>query len=288
MMEGAKKHNVATQMGNQGHSEANYFQLGADGSCSYMAAMGGWGILDYAINFADDPSDWLQLGYASYLSSWCLMNTGTAKTNYGYWFGGKKNDGAAGWQFMPAKVGSAWMGESYPGGVQVSRGPWHYDGEIDLGFGSALRMAATVITRDPIFDWIAYGGSLKQQADMLHVVPRDGLRQRLAVVLPDVRVSWPNVLRFKIELDRDGFAPELPIVLDQQLRRISFTLENRTKDQHVTDLTFSSHPSVAYAVLQDGKKVALSKTGNWDYPWRATLRMNGKPSNIEMVRAVGP
>ena len=29
MMEGAKKHNVATQMGNQGHSEANYFQFKA-------------------------------------------------------------------------------------------------------------------------------------------------------------------------------------------------------------------------------------------------------------------
>ena len=29
MMEGAKKYNVATQMGNQGHSEANYFQFKA-------------------------------------------------------------------------------------------------------------------------------------------------------------------------------------------------------------------------------------------------------------------
>ena len=25
---------------------------------SYMAAMGGWGILDYGINFAAEPSDW--------------------------------------------------------------------------------------------------------------------------------------------------------------------------------------------------------------------------------------
>ena len=40
-----------------------------------------------------------------------------------------------------AKIGSAWMGSSYPGGVQVPRGPWYYDGEIDLGFGGALRMA---------------------------------------------------------------------------------------------------------------------------------------------------
>lgn len=272
----------------RGWLETNYFQLGADRGVSYMAAMGGWGILDYGINFADDPFDWLQLGYASYLSSWCLMNTGRPETNYGYWFPGKENDGAAGWQFMSAKVGRAWMGSSYPGGVQVPRGPWYYDGEIDLGFGGALRTAATVITRDPIFGWIAYGGVLQQETDMLSVVPRDGLRQRLAVVLPDVRVPWQNMVRFKIEVDRDGFMPELPIVLDKQLSRISFTLENRTKDQHVTDLRFSIHPSVAYDVLQDGQKVALTKTGNWDYPWQAKLRMNGKPSKIEIIRVVRP
>ena len=42
--------------------------------------------------------DWLQLGYASYLSSWSLVNSGRAETNYGFWFPGKENDGAAGWQ----------------------------------------------------------------------------------------------------------------------------------------------------------------------------------------------
>jgi len=50
---------------------------------SYMAAMGGWGVLDYALNFAPSPYGWLQLGYASYLSSWALMNTGRPDTNYG-------------------------------------------------------------------------------------------------------------------------------------------------------------------------------------------------------------
>jgi len=76
--------------------------------------------------------------------------------------------------------------------------------------------------------------------------------------------------------------------LDKQLRRITFTLENRTKDQHVTDLRFSVHPSVAYDVLQDGQKVVLNKTSNWDYPWQAKLRMNEKPSEIAIIRAVRP
>lgn len=266
----------------RGWLEVNYFQLGADRGVSYMAAMGGWGILDYGINFATDPFDWLQLGYASYLSSWCLMNTGRAETNYGFWFPGKGNDGAAGWQFMSSKFGRAWMG------TEVPRGSWHYDGEIDLGFGGALRMAATVVTCDPIFDWIAYGGVLQQEENMLSVIPRDGLRQRLAVVLPDQRIPWPNTMRFKVEVDRDGFSPNLPIVLDKQLSRISFTLENRTQDKHLTDLWLSVHPSVTYDVLQDGQKVILTKTGNWDYPWQAELQMNKKPSKIDIIRLDRP
>ena len=36
---------------------------------------------------------WLEPGYASYLSSWALMNTGRPDTNYGYWFPGPENDG---------------------------------------------------------------------------------------------------------------------------------------------------------------------------------------------------
>ena len=169
-------------------------------------------------------------------------------------------------------------------GAQVPRGPWHYDGEIDLGFGGALRTAATVVTCDPIFGWFAYGGNLEQEEDILSVIPRDGLRQRLAVVLSDQRLPWPGSLRFKIELDRDGFAPDLPIVLDKQLSRISFMLENRTGDKHLTCLRLSVHPSAAYDVLQDGKKLTVTKTGNWDYPWQVDLRMNEKPSKIEFIR----
>jgi hypothetical protein len=268
----------------RGWLEASYYQLGADGGLSYMAAMGGWGVLDYALNFSDRPNAWLQLGYASYLSSWCLVNSGPPENNYGFWFPGKENDGAAGWQFMSGKVGSAWMGSSYPGGVQVPRGPWPYDGEIDLGFGGALRMAATVLTRDPIFDWIAYGGTLTTSKDTLSVVPRDGLRQRFAAVIGDPKNPKAPVRRLKIELDRDGFAAEQKIVTDKLLQKISFILENRTGDGHVTGLWLSPPENSSYAVFQDGKKVTTTQTGNWDYPLRAELKIAGSSSKVEIIR----
>src|SRR6185503_20018002 len=222
---------------------------GADGGLSYMAAMGGWGILDYALNFAPRPHDWLQLGYASYLSSWCLINAGPPESNYGAWFPGKENDGAAGWQFTSSKVGNAWMGSSYPGGAMEPRGPWHYDGEIDLGFCGALRMSATVLTRDPIFDWLPYGGKLTADKNTISIIPRDGLRQRFDAILTDENGS-PE--RLKIELDRDGFAAEQKIVTDKSLNKISFTLENRTGDAHTTGLWLSLPAGTSCTVLQDG------------------------------------
>jgi hypothetical protein len=268
----------------RGWLETSYYQLGADPGLSYMAAMGGWGILDYALNFAPDPYDWLQLGYASYLSSWCLVNSGPADSNYGFWFPGKENDGAAGWQFTSARAGSAWMGSSFPGGAMEPRGPWHYDGEIDLGFGGALRMAATIVTRDPIFDWIAYGGTLTVKGDALSVIPRDGLRQRFAAIIADPRDPKRNVRRFKLELDRDGFSPDQNIVTDKSLRKVAFTLENRTGDEHTTGLWLSLPDGTAYDVFQNGRKVALSPTGNWDYPLRAELKITRETSKIEIVQ----
>src|SRR5262249_50776792 len=155
-------------------------------------------------------------GYASYLSSWSLVNSGTPDSDYGFWFPGKENDGAAGWQFTSAKAGSAWMGSTWPGGVMEPRGPWHYDGEIDLGFGGALRMASTVLMRDPIFGWFAYGGTLTLENNNLAIIPRDGLRQRFDAIIPDEKNS-KNPQRLKIQLDRDGFAAEQKILTDKSL-----------------------------------------------------------------------
>jgi hypothetical protein len=251
-----------------------------------MAAMGGWGVLDYALNFAPRPFDWLQLGYASYLSSWCLMNTGRRETNFGYWYPGPENDGASGWQFMSAKAGSAWMGSSFPGGVTVPRGPWRYDGEIDLGFGGALRMAATVVTRDPVFGWFAFGGTLAETEGAVAVNPRDGLRRRLALVIPDPALPFAeDVLRLKLELERDGFARGGLVTIDKSLERLAFEVESRVPGSHKTGLRLSFPSGSRYELVQDGRSVPLLATGDWDYPFRAELEVSGKGSNVELVRA---
>lgn len=262
-----------------------YYTLGSDAGMSYMAAMGGWGVLDYGLTFAPRPFDWLQLGYASYLSSWALMNTGRPDTNYGFWYPGPENDGAAGWQFTSTKTGSAWMGSSYPGGVTEPRGPWHYDGEIDLGFGGALRMAATIVSHDPTFGWIAYGGMLTEKDHDLSINPRDGLRRRLDVVIPDARLPFgEDISRLKIELERDGFAADGLITMDKSLRKVAFTIEDRTSNEHATGVRLSLPINTSYALRQDGRPVPLTSTGDPDYPWRGSLLMAGTTTKIELVR----
>ncbi|HCC69583.1 MAG TPA: hypothetical protein DEQ09_00295, partial [Bacteroidales bacterium] len=211
----------------RGWLETKYFLLGSDFTISsdrhclsYMARMGGWSILDYGLRFSDEPWNWLQLGYASYLSAWSLMNTGTEESNYGYWAPGKENDGATGWAFMSSKKGRAWIRKD------VERGAWYYDGEQDLGHGSAVRMACTLLAEDPIFGWLAYGGSLKNKGNELYINPRDGLRCRFWVVTDNERLG--------IEMERDGFRKESDIVFNPGNKSISAMIENRTGDKHIT------------------------------------------------------
>ncbi|MGE5327295.1 MAG: DUF5695 domain-containing protein, partial [Deltaproteobacteria bacterium] len=75
---------IAANLFCRGWLELAYYYLGSDyrggaGNAyvlTYMSQMGGWSVLDYALNFATNPAPYLRLGYASYLSAWALMNTG--------------------------------------------------------------------------------------------------------------------------------------------------------------------------------------------------------------------
>jgi hypothetical protein len=232
-------------MSDRGWLEPTYYQLGSDyrGSLtyllSYMSQMGGWSILDYGLHFAKDPTDYLRLGYASSLSSWSLVNSGTAESGYGYWFPSRNNDGATGGGFMPEPIGRAWIGK------QMSRGAWHYSAEEDVGYCGALRTHATIVTRDPLFGELAYGGMLTRAAAAVSVIPRDGLRVRFHVIRGDQRLH--------LELDHDGFAKEQPIVVTDALDRVQFVLENRTGDAHETGLSVSGLPGGSYGVTIDGR-----------------------------------
>jgi len=65
-----------------------------------------------------------------------------------------------------------------------------------------------------------------------------------------------------MELDHDGYAKEQPIVVDDGLGRIQFTLENRTGHAHETGLRIAGLPAGEYAVTVGGRSVATVRGGS--------------------------
>jgi len=221
-MEKQLRLNVAAR----GWLETAYYYLGSDYraggglryTLSYMSQMGGWSIMNYALNWAGTGLfDYLRLGYASYLSSWALVNSGRAETGYGYWFPASENDGGAGGGFEPMARARGWLGK------WIERGAWYYSAEEDVGYCGAIRTAATVVANDPVFGLVALGGKLEDKGDRIEVVPRDGLRVRFHLMASPER-------RLHVEFEKGRLAKEKAVVIKRDLSEIILQVEAGGED----------------------------------------------------------
>lgn len=263
-------------LSSRGVLENQWYMLGSDffhssdGSLhSYMARMGGGSILDYGLRYADIPYDWIQLGYASYLGPYGLMNTGNAESGYGYWYPGKEKDGAMGQAFTPLKYGHPWIGNA------EARGPWRYCGEGDLGMCAVTRVAATILADDPVFGWTVFGGRLNERDGQFLVLPDDGVRQKFWLVHREGRMG--------LELDRDNWSADSPLIISKDLQYIELPLVSGTETMHHTFLKITVSGGQIPVVWLDGRKVAMArKEGNvcfWKVPVSGkggTLRLQWK------------
>lgn len=211
----------------RGVLENQWFLLGSDffrssdwSAMSYMARMGGWSVLDYGLRYADEPYDWIRLGYASYLDPFGLVNAGDRESNYGYWYPGKEKDGAMGQAFTPTKYGRAWIG------TEEGRGPWRYCGEGDLGMCAITRTAATILVDDPLFGWTLYGGNLTEGKDAFSFIPEDGVSRSLYLVTDDRRVG--------IAIDRGHWSADTPVCVRRDQSRITLPVETGGKTVTLT------------------------------------------------------
>ena len=234
----------------RGYLESEWNTLGADfaGSSdgsehSYMARMGGWSVLNYALRFDKTPNNWLPLGYASYLNPYGVMNVGDEESNYGYWYPGKEKNGAIGQAYTSQKFGKPWIG------TEENRGPWRFCGEGDLGMCAITRTATSVLIRDTIFDWFYYGGNFEKSGKSTYkLYPDDGVRQDLWIVTGNAKVH--------MHLNRDNWSAEKPIVVDVARRTATITIANGVESDHNTEMwieSFKCKPSV-----KDGKTTLKS------------------------------
>ncbi len=240
---------IAANIFDRGWLETAYYfygsdyrgDMGDDFIVTYMAQMGGWGLLDYALTFATNSADYLRLGYGSYLNGWSTMNTGPAP-DYGYWYPGAINDGGCGGGFEPAANHVTWLG-----GQPMHRGPWYYSAEENLGFCGAMRMAATFLADDPIFGRFCYGGTWTNAADGLEVVPLDGVRKRFHAML--------NNGNLHIIVDTDRFAKDQPIVVQPDLSQATFTLETDDPNSHTARLHLTASASGTYNIFKGSTNI---------------------------------
>jgi hypothetical protein len=235
-----------TQMGAnvfaRGWLETAYYYYGSDyrGNAgndyvlSYMSAEGGWGILDYALYFATNVPDYLQLGYASILSSWATMNSGTPDSNYGFWYSGAINDGGCGGGYEPSPSITTWLGQP------MHRGTWYYSCEENLGFCGYIRAAATILADDPIFGRICYGGTWQQSGGTNNIVPLDGVRRRFHAML--------NSSELHIILETDRFANSQTIRCKDDQSFISFQIETGNPGAHTAKLHLTVSISGMYTI----------------------------------------
>ena len=226
----------------RGVVEKAYYYYGSDYrggagdafTLSYMSPMGGWGVLNHALQDRLEPEATIRLGFASFLSSWSLMNTGTAESGFGYWFPGEANDGGTGGGFEPAAYGMTWLGQPH------HRGPWYYSCETDLGYCGALRTAATIVADDPVFGRFCFGGDMHAEKSALHIIPRDGLRRRL-----HLRTAGQTI---DLELTGARFAKEEPIQWFPSQQRFHFIVETESTGSGEIQIGIAGLPDARYRI----------------------------------------
>jgi len=232
---------------------------------SYMAQMGGWAVLDYALNYADDTNDLLPLGYASYLSSWALMNTGTAESDYGYWYPGIENDGSAGGGFEPSPYGETWLEQPH------HRGSWYYSCEIDLGFLGALRSARTIIAKDPDFGMVCYGGTFNENNESYTIKPNDGLNKRFTAVIDDHNIS--------IDIEGARYAENSSIVVLKDFDMIEFDLFTESENGNHITVNIKSKSQKSYDLFVDGNMLC-----SFNSECKKDIKLDKQLSNIVIKR----
>lgn len=241
---------------------------GGKDNLDYMSQMGGVALLDYAFRFADAPEKYVNWGYNSLLSSWALVNTGTKGTNYGYWYPGKKNDGAAGWIYSPYQHSYLWDLKS----VKQKRGPLRYDGEIDHGLTGGIHGAGIYLLKDSDLGIVAYGGNVDvdKKGDVC-IMPYDAVRRQLRIFTPE---------RIAIELKKDGFLKGDAIFVKGN--KICFSIENREGKEHDTAIIIESGTLLpCVSLLNSDTNISLSKHSPGVY--EAHLPVKGEKVEVEIV-----
>ena len=261
----------------RGVVEKAYYYYGSDYragagdafTLTYMSPMGGWGVLDHALHDRREPDATIRLGFASIVSSWSLMNTGTQESGFGYWFPSEANDGGTGGGFEPAAYGMTWLGQPH------HRGPWYYSSETDLGYCGALRSASTIVADDPVFGRFCFGGEMRVENGSLQIIPRDGVRRRLHLRTEGQQIDF--------EVTGARFAKEQPIHWSTGQQKFLFVLETEATGSGEVQIAIVGLPAGTYNVSSGQQRSEFHPDAT--KPLRLRIPAGISNTSVEILRS---
>ena len=143
------------------------------------------------------------------------------------------------------------------------------DGEIDMGLGSSIDSLCTILIDDPCFKTICYGGNLKEYDDRYEIFSLDGVRNKFHCRLKDLSIS--------IKLKRDQFSDSEPIILFKKDKTLQMTIDNTSKDDHMSYIDISTYNSKSLSLEMNGKNISSDSVDNI---YRIQFSNNSKKETI--------
>ncbi|MBT0568088.1 DUF5695 domain-containing protein [Williamsia sp. CHRR-6] len=217
----------------------NWWQL------QYSVALAGYPLDDYVNHTAATetgrdtvtPSRRAELQRANYAAKTTLM----AGVNSGQISSDPANIGASAWTYQSELGRLGTLGDGGGPNVEQLNGWRSRSGESDLGLWGVLQtMSTDVVTDDPIFGSLTYGGRSTATARSTTITPADGVNRRLNMVSQQLSVS----------LDTDTYRQATVAATNSALR---LDMANTAGTSHTGTVRVSGLVSGAYRVSVDGK-----------------------------------
>lgn len=210
----------------------------------YSTALVGYAIDDY-INHtsvlqtgtnavsSSDRSVLQRLNYAAKTALLSSINSGQISNH-------PANIGASAWTYQSEKGNLGTLGLGGGSNVQLLNGWRGMTGESDLGLWGTLQTLSTdLVTDDPIFGTVAYGGTTTSDQYSNTVIPKDGLARRLNLVTQQLSFS----------LDNDRYTQA---IVGKNSADVRIDMQNVSGAAHSGSLSVSGLAQGSYAVVVNG------------------------------------
>lgn len=201
----------------------------------YMTQLGGLSLVDYVINYSDDPAKDVKIAYGSYNAGWAIVNSG-------YYSDAEANHYAVGWYLDQNQT--KYFNNDRNLNIILKKGLVGVSNEGQFGLWGGLLQACSILVDDPDLGLYCYGGEFAENGDEFSIVPVDGFGRRVYLCDGDRR------LRFVSSVDKIE-----KFTVNNESGEIKAKLSNSAGMDHTEEITVKGVASGEYTLFVDGEVV---------------------------------